>query len=267
MVTAVGLVYKSTLFKWDQRLNQAGDLGFWNVCMWVYKTRKCFIEFSLKFVAGSVPHWTALCSGYYCGLAAGSGREVYYLLPSQLRQAWLLQDQAGEHEFQLRPSITNLKCLDPHWQSGFIQSNVVQVKYVILLHQTTLSVLQDQNREHHALNISFSLFFVSNTVRDVPRRPARTLLVRFRLERKENRRIQWCPRRCPLPPGDQSLNPSTTLSHTHTYTQAAFHKQSTFPNQDYLKSTYHLHIWFQHRAKDSMYIHYTFSYFSRDRLS
>lgn len=49
-------------------------------------------------MVGSVSHWTPLCPGHNRGLAAGPGREVYYILPSQLRQAWLLQDQAGELE-------------------------------------------------------------------------------------------------------------------------------------------------------------------------
>lgn len=117
------------------------------------------------------------------------------------------------------------KCIrsDLHWRCGSIRSYDRQVTCVYTC--------------------------VSNTVRDVPRRTGCTLLVCVRLEWEEDHRIQWCPRRCPLPPGDHSLSPAALL--THTYTQAEVHlrkkKKSTFLNQDWLKK-YCWDICFQHRA-------------------
>lgn len=81
--------------------------------------------------------------------------------------------------------------------------------------------------ENQALNhVPLSLYVrpVSITVRDVPRGPARALLVRVRLERKENRRIRRRPRRRPLPPGDHSLNRAAFLTHTYTQSCVSFKK-------------------------------------------
>lgn len=163
--------------------------------------------FHCHLIVGPMSHRTPLCAGHYRGLAAGPGWEVYYVLPSQLRQARLLQDQAGE--------------LEREDQGQELPWPPLISWFLIFASNYFICILESENHTLNHVCVSLHAHPVSIAVRDVPCWPARTLLVCVRLERKENRRIRRCPWRCPLPPGDHSLSPAALL--THTYTQAAFH--------------------------------------------